>query len=63
MSISVVLKEADLTKTTSEARRMVQQGAVRLDGERITDLDLDIPAGASYVIQVGKRRVARITIS
>lgn len=63
MSISIVLKEADLTKTTSEARRMVQQGAVRLDGERITDLDYEIHAGASHVIQVGKRRVARITIA
>jgi len=63
ISISAVLKEADLTKTTSEARRMVQQGAVRLDGERITDIELEIPAGASHVIQVGKRRFARITIT
>lgn len=63
MSISAVLKEADLTKTTSEARRMLQQGAVRIDGERITDMDLELPAGARHVIQVGKRRFARITIT
>lgn len=63
ISISILLKKADLTKTTSEARRMLQQGAVRLDGERITDVDLEIPAGASHVIQVGKRRFARITIT
>jgi tyrosyl-tRNA synthetase len=63
ISISVVLKEAELTKTTSEARRMVQQGAVRLDGEKISDVELEIPAGATYVIQVGKRRFARITIT
>jgi len=63
MAISIVLKEADLTKTTSEARRMLQQGAVRLDGERITDIGLELSAGASHVIQVGKRRVARITIA
>jgi len=63
MSISLVLKAADLTKSTSEARRMVQQGAVRMDGERITDVDLEIPAGESHVIQVGKRRVARISIA
>ena len=63
MAISLILKEADLTKTTSEARRMLQQGAVRLDGERITDIGLELSAGASHVIQVGKRRVARITIA
>ena len=63
MAISLVLKAADLTKTTSEARRMLQQGAVRLDGERVTDVDLEIPAGSSLVIQVGKRRVARIIIA
>ena len=63
MAISLVLKAAELTKTTSEARRMVQQGAVRLDGERVTDVELEIPAGESLVIQVGKRRVARITIT
>jgi tyrosyl-tRNA synthetase len=63
MAISTVLKEAGLTKTTSEARRMLQQGAVRLDGERITDIALELSAGASHVIQVGKRRVARIIIA
>jgi tyrosyl-tRNA synthetase len=63
VAISVAMKEADLTKTTSEARRMLQQGAVRLDGERITDVDLELSAGASHIIQVGKRRFARITIA
>jgi tyrosyl-tRNA synthetase len=63
MSISIVLKEADLTKSTSEARRKVQEGAVRLDGERISDFNLEIPAGKSHVIQVGNRRFARIIIT
>jgi len=63
VAISVVLKEADLTKTTSEARRLVQQGAVRLDGERVSDVDLQLTSGASHVIQVGKRRFARVTIA
>lgn len=62
LSISIVLRDADLTKSTSEARRMVQQGAVRIDGERIDDIDLELAAGASCVIQVGKRRFARVTI-
>jgi tyrosyl-tRNA synthetase len=62
-SISWVLKQADLTKSTSDARRMVQQGAVKIDGERISDVNLELPAGASVVIQVGKRRFARVTLS
>jgi tyrosyl-tRNA synthetase len=62
LSISAALKAADLTQSTSEARRMVQQGAVRIDGERVGDVDLELPAGASHVIQVGKRRFARISI-
>ena len=61
-TISWVLKQADLTKSTSDARRMVQQGAVRIDGERIDDVDFELQAGACHVIQVGKRKFARITI-
>jgi tyrosyl-tRNA synthetase len=62
LGISVVLKQAELTTSTSEARRMVQQGAVRIDGERVEDFELELPAGVSHVIQVGKRRFARVTI-
>ncbi len=62
LGISVVLKQAELTTSTSEARRMVQQGAVRIDGERVENFELELPAGASHVIQVGKRRFARVTI-
>jgi tyrosyl-tRNA synthetase len=62
LSISAVLKAADLTQSTSEARRMVQQGAVRIDGERVGDVDLELPAGVTHVIQVGKRRFARVSI-
>lgn len=61
-TISWILKEADLTKSTSEARRMVQQGAVRIDGDRIEDENFELPAGACRVIQVGKRKFARVTI-
>jgi len=62
LAISLVLRDAGLTKSTSEARRMVQQGAVRVDGARVEDIDLEFAAGASCVIQVGKRRLARVTI-
>ncbi len=62
LPISAVLKEAGLTKSTSEARRMVQQGAVRVDGERVADIEASLPAGSQHVIQVGKRRIARVTV-
>ncbi len=62
LGIAAVLKLADLTASTSEARRMVQQGAVRVDGERVADFEVELPAGGSHVIQVGKRRFARVTI-
>jgi tyrosyl-tRNA synthetase len=63
MAIAQVMKAAGLAGTTSEARRLLQQGGVRLDGERITDIDLQLPAGSSHVIQVGKRRAARVILA
>ena len=62
LSISIVLKEAGLTASTSEAIRMIKQGAVRIDGERIEDGKLELRAGETHVLQVGKRRFARITL-
>jgi tyrosyl-tRNA synthetase len=62
LAVWAVLKEAGLTPSTSEARRMLKQGAVRIDGERVEDLNLELPAGATHVIQVGKRRFARVTV-
>jgi tyrosyl-tRNA synthetase len=43
--------------------RMVSQGAVRIDGERIADKQLSIANGTTHVYQVGKRRFARVTVS
>ncbi|NLS12737.1 tyrosine--tRNA ligase [Vibrio sp. SM6] len=57
-----VLKDAELCSSTSEAMRMVKQGAAKLDGEKITDAKLELAAGC-YVIQVGKRKFARVTIA
>ncbi len=62
MAIPTVLKQARLTESTSEARRLIQQGAVRIDGERVEDVELELPIGAIHVVQVGKRRVARVFI-
>jgi tyrosyl-tRNA synthetase len=60
--ISHLLKQAGLTPSTSEAQRMIEQGGVKLDGERVSDKALKIPAGRSVVAQVGKRKFARITV-
>ena len=63
VALANVLKQIGLTSSTSEARRMIRQRAVRLDGERIETEDLAVPAGASVVIQVGKRRYARVVVT
>jgi tyrosyl-tRNA synthetase len=60
--IAQLLKQANLTPSTSEAQRMIEQGGVKLDGERVSDKGLKIPAGRTVVAQVGKRKFGRITI-
>lgn len=63
-AIANLLKEAELVKTTSEAMRMIKQGAVKINGdEKVTDSKLQIAAGTTAVYQVGKRRFAKITVS
>ena len=62
LGVARVLKAAGLTGSTSEAFRMIQQGAVRIDGERVADREMNIQSGGTHVIQVGKRRFARITL-
>jgi len=62
LRIAALLKEANLAASTSEAMRLIKQGAVRVDGERIADRELVLAAGAGYVVQVGKRKFARVTL-
>ncbi|MFZ0485795.1 MAG: tyrosine--tRNA ligase [Arenicellales bacterium] len=62
LPLANVLKLAALTGSTSDAHRMVKQGAVKLDGERVEDSRREITVGSRHVYQVGKRRIARITI-
>ncbi|HWI97568.1 MAG TPA: tyrosine--tRNA ligase [Burkholderiales bacterium] len=57
-----LLKQAGLTPSTSEAQRMIEQGGVKLDGERVSDKGLKLRAGTTVVAQVGKRKFARIRI-
>jgi tyrosyl-tRNA synthetase len=61
--IANALKQAGLTETTSEAIRMLGQGGVKIDGEKVSDKSLLLPSGTSAVFQIGKRKFARITIS
>jgi tyrosyl-tRNA synthetase len=62
LPIANLLKDAGLTKSTTEALRMLSQGAVRIDGERIGPENDRIEAGSARVYQVGKRRFARVTL-
>jgi tyrosyl-tRNA synthetase len=58
--VANLLKQAGLVDSTSEAMRMIKQGAVKLDGEKISDRSKVIRAGTDHVYQVGKRRYARV---
>lgn len=62
LPLANVLKEAGLTSSTSDAHRMVKQGAVKVDGQRVDDSRQAVVAGSRHVYQVGKRKVARVTI-
>ena len=63
LPLANILKDAGLTSSTSEALRMIRQGAVKIDGEKITDTKQEIARGTTQVYQVGKRRFARVTLS
>ena len=60
--IGNLLKQAGLAPSTSEALRLIAQGGVQLDGERVSDKGLKLAAGGSHVVQVGKRRFARVIL-
>jgi tyrosyl-tRNA synthetase len=63
IAIANLLKDAGLTASTSEALRMIAQGGVKLDGAKVSDKALMLATGACVVLQVGKRKFARVTIS
>ncbi|VVD85907.1 tyrosine--tRNA ligase [Pandoraea fibrosis] len=62
LGIAQLLKQAGLVPSTSEANRNIEQGGVRIDGETVSDKGAKIDAG-TYVVQVGKRRFARVTLA
>lgn len=62
LPIPNVLKEARLVVSTNEARRMIKQGAVRIEGQRVSDEGIKVRAGTTQIYQVGKRKFASITV-
>jgi tyrosyl-tRNA synthetase len=62
MAIQHVLKNAGLVASTSEALRMIEQGGVKLNGEKVSDKALKLRSGTEAVLQVGKRKFARVTL-
>ena len=62
MVIGQVLKLSGVCASTSDAQRMVEQGGVRVDGEKVDDKNLRLAAGKTYILQVGKRKFAKVTL-
>jgi len=61
-TLAQILKQVGLTASTSEAMRMIEQGGVRLDGEKVSDKGLVLGKGQEVVLQVGKRKFARVKL-
>ncbi len=63
MKLANALKEAGLAASATAAYRLIDQGAVRVDGERVGSRDAVLKAGSTYLLQAGKRAFARVTIA
>ncbi|MFN8999911.1 MAG: tyrosine--tRNA ligase [Betaproteobacteria bacterium] len=63
LAVGAALRHAGLVASTSEALRMIDQGGVRLDGKKLSDRTLKLAVGRSYVLQVGRRKFARLVVS
>lgn len=63
LPIAQLLKQAGLTASTTEALRMIEQGGVKMNGEKVCDKTLKLSRGQTAVIQVGKRKFAKVTVS
>jgi tyrosyl-tRNA synthetase len=62
LALVSLLREAGLVASNSEARRMIGQGAVEVDGERVTAVDSEVATGRTYLIRVGKRQFRRVAV-
>lgn len=63
VSLVQVLKQSGLTASTSEALRMIEQGAVRANGDKVSDKSVTITVGETVILQVGKRKFAKVTLA
>jgi len=62
VSLAKALTEAGLTKSNGEGRRAIDGGGVKLNGERVSDTNLELAVPGEYIVQIGKRRFARVVI-
>ncbi len=60
MWVPKILTIAGVVKSNSEARRLILQGAVELDGERLSDSDIELPSNKTYTFKIGKKRFVKI---
>ena len=63
LGIAHLLREAGLVSSNADAFRMIKQGAVKIDGERVEDRGIEVAAGTSHIYQVGKRKFAKVTVA
>lgn len=63
IGLSGLLKTLGLTSSTSESNRAIQQGGVKVNGERVEDQKIRLRSGETYILQVGKRKVAKVTLA
>jgi tyrosyl-tRNA synthetase len=63
MTLPRVLKESSMVKSTSEAMRLIAQGAVKVEGEKVLKKDFSMNKGTTYLLQVGKRKIANVLLS
>ncbi len=62
IALTHLLKQTQLTTSTSDALRMIKQGAVKINSEKVADTGLQLEVGQTYIIQVGKRRIAKVNL-
>jgi tyrosyl-tRNA synthetase len=62
IAIAQVLKLSGVCPSTSDALRMIEQDGVKVNGDRVTDKGLKLAAGSTYILQVGKRKFAKVTL-
>ena len=63
LPIAQLLKQAGLTASTTEALRLIEQGGIKLNGEKVSDKTIKLSPGQTAIVQVGKRKFAKVTIS